>query len=810
MKILKKSSIICKSILKIQQTLIESYKFNNIVRNPFRMFSDIRIKSSSIRILDIGKNYFKFTNPRKRKYLLTLLESYYNQLEKKNLSKQIFEKSLDFYYLGESDLNCINKEKIANKEFLNNLLCITIFERLSNSMSRVDYTDYHSMITELNNIPKDKRNKSKYVFTSHPTQPNSLLQIKLISEISKALEENDLEYLNYAISEFIDSVYNRKFTKPSYIDESDVYHSMAIPNILNAFCMAYELGFKDPQDFFEIPGTWITFDFDNHPEMNVGIMSHTHALCLSLTCNEYLKILNEAQILEISEIQEVASILNKVISYSKKLALLSDKLRSKSINKIEFLTNIPIINVYGMEKQIIDLLNNVVSNQNNTKAVYTSKKLLKLLEIFRFTTVAGQVRLAGEDLSDKIKDIIYDIMKEVSILNNNSLAIDMLIIANYQNINQFNLIQNIINEYNIKNIEVVPLLETFSAINDSKSNITMIASSDTRQRDGIFLTELRTLSEYVNNPQKAIYMGQGITAERGGGPFSLLHKKYISLTNSQRTRHIRTIQGFYFVCEYASKDLIFINILNGTKYINMGDGFEPNTEYMDFLFNLDQTVGVPCREMQKTTDFNNLYVENKYIKTLVDLYDYAGSRELGKKLVNVKSTRAIVQAYINSDRCSYTHPELAFWGNLSSSQIGILTKYYYENNKHFNYIISNLSFLLKRMDLNFGIEAIKLDGNNKCLNEYIKGYNSLYKILEHIGMGINSTPTLEIYKQHLGLSKDCGQEELNQKEKAFRNIFILQKNQLDCLLNKNTEDARENIKIIQTILSNFSQFNGKG
>ena len=44
--------------------------------------------------------------------------------------------------------------------------------------------------------------------------------------------------------------------------------------------MAFELGFKDPYHFYDIPGTWLTFDFDNHPGMEVGIMTYTHGLTL--------------------------------------------------------------------------------------------------------------------------------------------------------------------------------------------------------------------------------------------------------------------------------------------------------------------------------------------------------------------------------------------------------------------------------------------------------------------------------------------------------------------------------------------------
>ena len=36
---------------------------------------------------------------------------------------------------------------------------------------------------------------------------------------------------------------------------------------MRAIIVAYELGLKDFCDFYDTPGTWITFDFDNHPEM---------------------------------------------------------------------------------------------------------------------------------------------------------------------------------------------------------------------------------------------------------------------------------------------------------------------------------------------------------------------------------------------------------------------------------------------------------------------------------------------------------------------------------------------------------------
>ena len=41
---------------------------------------------------------------------------------------------------------------------------------------------------------------------------------------------------------------------------------------MEAIAMMYELGFKEPEDYFETPGTWLTFDFDNHPGMVIIII----------------------------------------------------------------------------------------------------------------------------------------------------------------------------------------------------------------------------------------------------------------------------------------------------------------------------------------------------------------------------------------------------------------------------------------------------------------------------------------------------------------------------------------------------------
>ncbi len=787
------------------------------------------LKTSLIRSLDIGQNYFRNVSPKRKKLIMTFLNSYLrviSQREKACLDN--FKNALEIFYNGKLNKQSLENSSIKDpnldlsREVLWHLHSLIVFDRIATQYCRYEYMDYHQFIRDLNQITKQKRNKSKVVFTSHPTQPNSMDQLLSMQEIIKAIEENDLDYLNESMKHFVDSSQGRKeFKKPSYLEESLVYHSISIPNLINAFSMAYELGLKEPEDFYEIPGTWITFDFDNHPEMSVGIMTYSHAHMLSVTINCYIKIILEAQIIEIDEINIVLQNFQKVLSYCKKIQALSDLVRHRKINQNEFLRDLPIFNLRRIERQIVQNLEVLASSDSeniSNKVTETSKKLLALIKVFRLSGCLGQIRLGGEELLEpnNIKPIIHDIFKEISILNNNGDAADMLIIANYTNITQYDIVRNLLEKYNVQGIEIVPLLETFSSSNDTDSKITMIASSDTRQRDGLLLTELRVLREYKNNPNKFIYMGQGITAERGGGPFRLLHQKYTALTHAQRKRHIRTVQGFFFTSEYLSKDLVFNSILNGAKYINLGDDFDPSTEYMDFLFDLDNIIGVPQREMQKTQEFNDFYIKNPFVKTACDLFNFAGSRELGKEITSVKNSRAIIQAYINSDRCSFLHPELAYWDKVSQESLRKIMQYYYNNNPHFIYILYNYAFMVRRFNIDFAAQYAMMDKNNKYFEVYRKGYQALKGILTQLGLGLDSFPIGEIYSEHLGLSSDSSVDEVMQKEQAYHYIYKLQNYQIGKFLElkRNNDftyaEAEYKVKLLQSILANISQFNGKG
>ena len=127
---------------------------------------------------------------------------------------------------------------------------------------------------------------------------------------------------------------------------------------------------------------------------------------------------------------------------------------------------------------------------------------------------------------------------------------------------------------------------------------------------------------------------------------------------------------------------------------------------MDFLFELDNYVGVPQRQMQNGQAYNDLYVKSLIVKTLVESFDFAGSRELSKPLVQLKGQRAIVQAYVNSDRCSFTHPELAFWNKVPADMLHQLANYYYENNPHVKYILYLYALMIRRCDLEFAVQEV--------------------------------------------------------------------------------------------------------
>lgn len=796
--------------------------FSNGTRNSY---NPPQLKRSRIRELDIGRNYFALINPRRKRYLITLLDSYTKNPNTKN--GQDLEDALELFfklrYKGKPLSEIKDQELDLSLGMIHHLYAFMIFDRLSSQITRKDYLDHQVLIDAFEKKPMDQRNKMKYVFTSHPTQPNSLDQLKNISLLLQGIEENDLDFVDYHMNQLISCTNKREFIKPSYLDESVTYHSLYLKNLIKAADIAYDLGFKSLSDYIEIPGTWMTFDFDNHPGMETGIMTYTNGLVINITVKEYEKLIEFAKNIDQNAFDELTKMLDEALAYGDHLQGISNDILSKKITKVAFFEKIQEFDLFKLEKKIAETIENLTQHRDE-KVRTLSEKLKCLFKIFRLTGVLGQIRLAGEDLLDKtniseIKPIIHDILKEISLLQANGQIVDMLIIANYTRGQQYKIVESLLENYNISKVEIVPLLETYSSQNESPSKITMIASSDTRQRDGLILTELRTLKEFDRNPHRYIYMGQGITPERGGGSYFLIHLKYHALTRAQRARHIRTVQGHYFTSEFSSRDLAFSFLLNGLTHINRGEHFVPTQEYLAFLEDLDNIVGIPQRKLQKTDDFNDLYVKNNLVKTLVHSFNFSGSRDLNKPLVKVKAQRAIVQAYINSDRCSFTHPELSFWERLNENNIAAMANFYHEDNPHLKYMLYMYILMIKRYDLEFAASEVGIDSNSEVFKEYQRGKIALERILNYIGLNQKSLPVCQLWKEHIGLQSSSTQQETVFREELLKGLVKFQNYQArkfvreQILHNVNMDDEIEclrKLRFLQCLLANITSFSGKG
>lgn len=832
------------------------------------------LKNSLIRELDIGKNYFSHINPRRKKLLTTLLNSYVKALNKVSKENEVneFVIALDLYY--KNSIGGKKFEDLEDKELnfsegtlmhLNNLFS---FDRYATSYCRYEYMDYQIMIEDFNSIEENKANKAKYIFTLHPNIPNSTEQTLIFYEINKAIEENDLEYLDVSMMNFIEACRKRKFEKPNIFDEYYANISKCLPNMMKAIGMAYESGFEKLSSFYETPGFYIEYSLDeneseggnsnkvnnninsndndkdndninkqNFPEKKItkkihdknpqfydfdlGYLSYAHLTNIRICINNYKEIIQEAKISQNFHIIKILENLAKLENYCNKIQEILGKLNSKNLSEANFLTEFPVLDINKIEENIQNLLENLSKDISlDNKSTATGKKILEIFKIFKMKGTSFQLifpYFAFENTTLE-ENKYFNILSEAKLINNNGNFVDMIVLSNYSNLSEYKLAEDFLNKFQIKgNIELIPRINSFSSYNDTTSKITFIASSHMRKNDGLLLTELRLLRESKNNPEKTILLGQGTSSERGGGPYKLIHMKYKSLTKTMRERHLRTVQGFYFTAEFISKDLAFTFLLNGSLRINSGEHFNPSNAYMDFLFELDSVIGVPQRSLRKSKEWNDLLVKNPKIKTLIDLYDYSGAKENLKPLEDVNEEKAVVQAYLYSDRCTNLHWELAYWDRVTDNLQKKIIYYYYNNNRHFKYVLYVYAFMLKRFDVEFAIQELGVDSQDKYVKDILKGKKALEGILDKLGLGVNSSPVISMYSQHLGLIDGSKLEEVDNKERSYKMMYMLQNYQVNKYLkekkiglDEDAEKSERKIKIIQSGLSNVSQFNGKG
>jgi DNA-binding ferritin-like protein (Dps family) len=842
-----------------------------ICSNNFPTNNQTELSTSPLRVYNIGKNYFRYINPKRKKILMTLLNSYIKQFQTKE-SQEEMTTVLDLFYNGEykgKKFSSLASEDFEyfSESILWHLNALIILDRIASQYTRYEFFEYDQVINSLNEIPKEKRNKAKYVFTNQPNQPNCPSQMLCISELFKGLEENDLDYLDMAMKIFYEQNLTREFKRSSVIEELITNHSSCIPDLINSFSSMYDLGLRELSDYFEIPETCLIVSSDIDSD-KFSLITYLHGLNINFTIDQYVNIITEAQ-LE-NDMREILECFSLVKEYASKLMEISDTYRSRKkvtlstlsddkdsdisskMSKTDFFQAIPVMNIAGVESHIDKLLKQMINcndhfhsqknknihhyknpgssaggHENNCKISEVAKKLHSLFSIFKLVGVLVQIKFDGELLKLKnesdflsVNDTVHDILKEITILNTNVLAGE-LIVFDYDNHTQYEIMQKLLLKYQANNIELVPMIKSSTSNNETNSNITLISAGEARTKEGLLQAELRNFKEYRLNPNKWIYMWQGNTAERGGGPFGLTHQKYDAMTRIQRQRHIRTIQGYYFTSEFCSKDLIFTFLVNGAQHLNIGDHFEPTAEYIDFLYELDTVIGVPQREMIESKEFSDMYLKNQIVKTLVENFDYAGSEDksivINSENNSIQNLSPIVQSYIFSDRCSFTHPELAFWDRLDENLIKKMAKNYYDNNRHIKYILYNYAFMLKRFDLEFAQFEVGFEESNGVFQNLVKGRNALEKIMNNIGLSKSSTAAVNIYNQHLGLLTNSSTEETEQKFDAYRMLYLMQNYFVRKYLREvkigNEEGklmAQKKMRILQSTLANISTFNGKG
>ena len=125
--------------------------------------------------------------------------------------------------------------------------------------------------------------------------------------------------------------------------------------------------------------------------------------------------------------------------------------------------------------------------------------------------------------------------------------------------------------------------------------------------------------------------------------------------------------------------------------------------------------------------------------------------------------------------------------------------------------------MLKRFDLELSIQELGIDSENKYIKDLIKGKKALEDILNKLGLGVNSSPVISMYSQHLGLIDGSKIEEVENKERSYKMMYKLQNYQVNKYLKEKkigleeeSKISERKIKILQSGLSNNSQFNGKG
>ncbi|CAD8117606.1 unnamed protein product [Paramecium primaurelia] len=113
---------------------------------------------------------------------------------------------------------------------------------------------------------------------------------------------------------------------------------------------------------------------------------------------------------------------------------------------------------------------------------------------------------------------------------------------------------------------------------------------------------------------------------------------------------------------------------------------------VDCQLKLDNVIGVLQRAMQKT-------------KNIIISMQKISQSEPRLNLLKV-------QAYFNSDRYSFTHPQLTYWDRVPEELIYKIATYFQNNHPQKKYMLYIQALMGIRCDLDFSKQEVGLDSTN--------------------------------------------------------------------------------------------------
>lgn len=536
--------------------------------------------------------------------------------------------------------------------------------------------------------------------------------------------------------------------------------------------------------------TWVPYDADNHPGFQKGQATETHGSLIGRTCGLFIKEIENCNEIPEELKEELVPIFDDVRQYGEILSAYALKYIERPTEltpeeeEVEY-------NRFISEMDTMDLS----YHETLVNCLLPEGKIKELFNIFGFQGIRGEWRIAAEDLdpSSPNYDGVYSTAREMAAISNSG-GLAGIVIANYSKTEEYDTVKKFSSVLGIRNAELIPLLETFEAMNETDSEKTMVAGSDMRQREAIrtfwkmpsiILTDRHSRSDRVYD------LGRGHGPGRGGGSLALRQLAALSTTPAERTTRTYTEQGYLAVQENLSPLTSFRGYLNEIVAINNSEPLDLTEDYVE---SLERHLGAIAdfQVTNQSTDMANDWYQPAF-PLLSTAYSPTGSRvkgikhtavwdeednmypaSTGRQAKVVKSERAIPQAALNSSHLTWMHPDLAGWNLLTAEGKEFIADTYAEGNQHIRYMFASLALLYKQTDPTTSAKVF--DSENLYFQEMVEGRNALGELLSdpRINLGPKSELVMEMWNEHLGLPKDATQDLAVKRETLMKKLWALQ------------------------------------